>query len=657
MRSRKPFRMKGLLGAQSCICGTFIALFGAIALVQIPVAGINVPYNRNGDPTDMDLSYSYVLNKDVRHRKPKYFSNFPTSSLASNSDNTSSVNKNLTSASIGSNPITVTKGDGATFPGIVSSSSSLSKHNGVTSLSTSSSDNRLALLSRRKDERLDFIHHPSASYRPISHSSNTRDRIYGIAGSNSNGAVGGVMTPGFNRFGFATGPTPTFNSGSSSSPFSTRRGDSFYSGTSNLQKYDKNRKGYDRGVDNESLYRPIGHKGSSSSTGSGNSNGGLYNNKDKFTTGTRYGTQGSSSHNDKMRPFSYERLTNNGGSNANNNKDMSLSQMLDMSSTNGNDLDLQHKMQIQELLYTNSSRSSEDARNLAVIPQNCWHAGKKYGCALSVSCVLQGSKPLDLCNGGMIWACCVPREKASESSSSVGILDNPPMSSNKSYPYDLYSPPAIDHSNPNRRPYTYGSSSLFTSNNQLSSSSQTAALTSPFDNPMNFPYRPSFSSADRLVTSKPSYFNRPSYNFYRPTTYKPLLSQTTLSLSLDSESYPLYPGDVFKFGNGPSNPPSVDRPSNPFNSINNHINYHPSSPPQPPPPPLPPIPPSPPLTTQHPYDHLHTNDIYGPIGGHDKYFDKYDHKYGSNNKGGTGSSSSSHRHPNDKISSISPKGN
>ncbi|ODM91976.1 hypothetical protein Ocin01_14705 [Orchesella cincta] len=480
--------------------------------------------------------------------------------------------------------------------------------------------------------KLDFIHHPSASYRPLSHSSsNTRDRLYGIAGSNSNGGVGGVMTPGFNRFGFATGPTPGgFQSGTlSASPFSTRRGDSLYSGTSNLQKYDKNRKGYDRGVDNESLYRPIALKGSSS-TGSGNGNSGLYNNKDKLTTGTRYGTLGSSSSNDKPRPFANDRLTNSGGS----NKDMTLSQMLDMSSTNGDNLDLQHKMQIQELLYTNSSRPSEDARQLAVIPQNCWHAGKRYGCALSVSCVLQGSKPLDLCNGGMIWACCVPREKASESSSSVGLLDNPPTSSNKSYSYDLYPSTAIDNnSNSNRRPYTYGSNSVFSGSNQLSSSSQTAALTSPFDNPLNYPYRPSFSSADRLVTSKPSYFNRPSYNFYRPTTYKPLLSQTTLSLSLDSESYPLYPGDVFKFGSGPSNPPP-DRPLNPFH--NNNINYHPSSPPQPPLAPLPPIPPSPPITTQHPYDHLHTNDIYGPIGGHDKYYDKYDHKYGSNNKGGAG---------------------
>uniref|UniRef100_T1IUY2 Peptidase S1 domain-containing protein n=1 Tax=Strigamia maritima TaxID=126957 RepID=T1IUY2_STRMM len=45
-----------------------------------------------------------------------------------------------------------------------------------------------------------------------------------------------------------------------------------------------------------------------------------------------------------------------------------------------------------------------------VIPQACHHQGTKYSCGLSVSCIFQGYRPLDLCNGGMIWSCCVPRE-------------------------------------------------------------------------------------------------------------------------------------------------------------------------------------------------------------------------------------------------------
>lgn len=181
------------------------------------------------------------------------------------------------------------------------------------------------------------------------------------------------MTPGYNRFGFANGPISDFRPSSSSS-FSTRRGDSLFSGSSysnsNRDKYDKDRKGYDRGVDHESLYRPITLKGSSS--------GGLYSNsnRDKYS-GSRYGTPsnngGSSSsslsstsnHNNdnnyRPRPHPYDGLSSGG---SNNRKDLTLSQMLDMSAINGDHLDLQHKMQIHDLLYSNSSKLTEDSRQL-----------------------------------------------------------------------------------------------------------------------------------------------------------------------------------------------------------------------------------------------------------------------------------------------------
>lgn len=45
--------------------------------------------------------------------------------------------------------------------------------------------------------------------------------------------------------------------------------------------------------------------------------------------------------------------------------------------------------------------------SLAVIPQTCRYKSKKYECGLSISCVLNGGKPMDLCSGGMIWSCCV----------------------------------------------------------------------------------------------------------------------------------------------------------------------------------------------------------------------------------------------------------
>lgn len=44
---------------------------------------------------------------------------------------------------------------------------------------------------------------------------------------------------------------------------------------------------------------------------------------------------------------------------------------------------------------------------LLVIPQTCRYKSKKYECGLSISCVLSGGKPMDLCSGGMIWSCCV----------------------------------------------------------------------------------------------------------------------------------------------------------------------------------------------------------------------------------------------------------
>lgn len=180
------------------------------------------------------------------------------------------------------------------------------------------------------------------------------------------------MTPGFNKFGFATGVTPDYySSGSGSSSFSTRRGDSLFSSSDNHSKQYITRKGYDRGVDQERLYRPIAI-GSSTSSGSGSS-GGLYSNfGDKY--GSRYGMTGSASggvvdneRDYRPRPHAFEALSNS--DNNNGKKDLTLSEMLDMSSTTGDNLDLQHKMQIHDLLYSNSSRLmmslNEDARQLS----------------------------------------------------------------------------------------------------------------------------------------------------------------------------------------------------------------------------------------------------------------------------------------------------
>ncbi|XP_042239728.1 serine proteinase stubble-like isoform X4 [Homarus americanus] len=58
------------------------------------------------------------------------------------------------------------------------------------------------------------------------------------------------------------------------------------------------------------------------------------------------------------------------------------------------------------------------------IPQNCWYKSNQYDCGLSVSCVFQGSKPMDLCSGGMIWTCCVPRNKIDSVDENLGAIGN-----------------------------------------------------------------------------------------------------------------------------------------------------------------------------------------------------------------------------------------
>lgn len=61
-----------------------------------------------------------------------------------------------------------------------------------------------------------------------------------------------------------------------------------------------------------------------------------------------------------------------------------------------------------------------------VIPQSCRFRGLKFECGLSISCVLGGGRPLDLCSGGMIWACCVDKDTTPPPTHhpDVGVLNN-----------------------------------------------------------------------------------------------------------------------------------------------------------------------------------------------------------------------------------------
>ncbi|KAL0122460.1 hypothetical protein PUN28_007292 [Cardiocondyla obscurior] len=67
-----------------------------------------------------------------------------------------------------------------------------------------------------------------------------------------------------------------------------------------------------------------------------------------------------------------------------------------------------------------------------MIPQTCKYKGAKFECGLSISCVLGGGRPVDLCSGGLIWSCCVDDDDIPEKipRPTVGLLQNATFSIN-----------------------------------------------------------------------------------------------------------------------------------------------------------------------------------------------------------------------------------
>ncbi|CAG5052916.1 unnamed protein product [Parnassius apollo] len=79
--------------------------------------------------------------------------------------------------------------------------------------------------------------------------------------------------------------------------------------------------------------------------------------------------------------------------------------------------------------YHNSYSTSQEEDSIMdllgkMIPQTCRYRGARYPCGLSISCVLGGGKPLDLCSGGMIWACCVDRDTTEKPTEIAPIVHN-----------------------------------------------------------------------------------------------------------------------------------------------------------------------------------------------------------------------------------------
>ncbi|XP_070140190.1 serine proteinase stubble isoform X2 [Drosophila kikkawai] len=91
-----------------------------------------------------------------------------------------------------------------------------------------------------------------------------------------------------------------------------------------------------------------------------------------------------------------------------------------------------------------------------MIPQSCRFRGHKFECGLSISCVLGGGKPLDLCSGGMIWSCCVDKDLDAEESPHAAPVNNTTRPAYPSYGhYSTKRPTLYSGSNP----YKPGSSS------------------------------------------------------------------------------------------------------------------------------------------------------------------------------------------------------
>ena len=64
------------------------------------------------------------------------------------------------------------------------------------------------------------------------------------------------------------------------------------------------------------------------------------------------------------------------------------------------------------------------SESLGIVPNYCWYRGEKYECGLSLTCAMTGRKAMDLCNGGLIWTCCVDRGKIDVIDPKLGAISD-----------------------------------------------------------------------------------------------------------------------------------------------------------------------------------------------------------------------------------------
>ncbi|XP_055920710.1 serine proteinase stubble isoform X1 [Eupeodes corollae] len=116
-----------------------------------------------------------------------------------------------------------------------------------------------------------------------------------------------------------------------------------------------------------------------------------------------------------------------------------------------------------------------------MIPQTCRFRGHKFECGLSISCVLGGGKPVDLCSGGMIWSCCVDRELDSDKDQNAAVAQN---TSDIIHLHDIY--PDLANTN---KPHLHLNRPHYP-NNMNEKYPSTPPILYPTKRPTSYPYKP-----------------------------------------------------------------------------------------------------------------------------------------------------------------------
>ncbi|XP_057328479.1 coagulation factor XII-like isoform X2 [Microplitis mediator] len=147
-----------------------------------------------------------------------------------------------------------------------------------------------------------------------------------------------------------------------------------------------------------------------------------------------------------------------------------------------------------------------------MIPQTCKYKGAKFECGLSISCVLSGGRPVDLCSGGLIWSCCIDDDDIPEKEPSrptAGLLQNATFSLNF----------------PNQRPYVEDDVRIYGNGLGQRPNRPNVHHTSSQNNDNSGVYGPTYSAweqdrpNDLSSYDRPSYVNHPEVNY--PNNYYP----------------------------------------------------------------------------------------------------------------------------------------